>query len=290
MVTGFGARLRAEREERQISLRAVADETKIKVSLLEGLEADDLSYWPQGLFRRAYVRAYARAIGLDPEPIVREFVEKYPEPVEIDPDDAAPSARGLLSSPLATVSSFLRRGPRHTPAPPAPRAAVDTASIAADVTRSPEPDFLAMSDLCTRIARLPDRRGLPPLLDEAARLLDAIGLVVWSWDPRAAALIAELATGYTDDAIAVFPAVPADAPNAVATAFRSRQGCVVPGDAGLTGAVAVPLLAPAGCIGVLAIELRSRCEHVELVRAFVAILAAQVVGLVGPVALAEAVA
>ena len=66
MVPSFGGRLRAERERRDLSLQAVAEETKIKVSVLEGLEEDDLSFWPSGLFRRAYVRAYARAIGLDP--------------------------------------------------------------------------------------------------------------------------------------------------------------------------------------------------------------------------------
>src|SRR5687768_14001028 len=144
MDAGFGARLRAQREEKQISLRAVADETKIKVSLLEGLEADDLSFWPQGLFRRAYVRAYARAVGLDAEPIVREFVEKYPEPVEVDPDEGAPSARDLLSSPIATVSSFLRRGPRTTSPPAVAPIGRDIVKAVEEVPRTPEPSFLAM--------------------------------------------------------------------------------------------------------------------------------------------------
>jgi transcriptional regulator with XRE-family HTH domain len=291
MVAGFGARLRAQREEKKVSLRAIAEETKIKASLLEGLEEDDLAFWPQGLFRRAYVRAYARAIGLEPERVLREFLEKYPEPVEVEPGDEVTSARSLLSSPIATVSSLLRRSPRNAaPLPAASPIEGDAVGIVEEVSPSPEPSFLAMSDLCTRIARLPDRRGLPPLLDEATGLLHAIGLVVWSWDARAAALRAELANGYSEDAIAEFPAVPVDAPNAVAAAFRSRQACVVPSGAGQTGAVAVPLMAPAGCIGVLAIEVQSGCEHLESVRAFLAILAAQLVGLIAPVALAEAVA
>jgi hypothetical protein len=65
---------------------------------------------------------------------------------------------------------------------------------------------------------------------------------------------------------------------------------VIPGEAGLTGAVAVPLIGPAGCIGVLAVETPSDYEHLEVVRAFAAILAAQLVGLVEPITLAEAVA
>src|SRR5688572_33473874 len=78
----FGARLRSQREQQQVELAAIAEETKINVALLEGLERDDLSRWPGGLFRRAYVRTYAQKIGLDPEKVVREFLAAHPDPVE----------------------------------------------------------------------------------------------------------------------------------------------------------------------------------------------------------------
>ena len=80
----FGARLRFERERRQIALRSIAEGTKIGLSLLEGLERDDVSRWPSGIFRKSFVRAYAQAIGIDPEPVVREFVEQYPDPLEVE--------------------------------------------------------------------------------------------------------------------------------------------------------------------------------------------------------------
>jgi len=300
MVGSFGPRLREERERKELSLQAIADETKIKVSLLEGLEQDDLSFWPTGLFRRAYVRAYARAIGLDPERTVREFLEKYPEPIEPASDDPIRSPRDLLSSPIATVSSLLRRGSRSGPVltrPPAPvngggPPAIDEAIPEPGVIEEtiPEPSLLEMSELCTRLGRLSDLRGLPALLDDAARVLDAIGLVVWRWDSRTGSLRAELANGYSAETIAHLPAVAADAPNAVATAFRSGEACLVPGDTELTAAVAVPVMAPAGCVGVLAIEVRNGCEQFEWIRAFAAILAAQLAGFLGTVALAEAVA
>jgi transcriptional regulator with XRE-family HTH domain len=296
MVPGFGARLRAERERRKVALRDIAEETKIKASLLEGLEHDDLSFWPEGLFRRAYVRAYARAIGLDPERIVHEFLEHYPEPVEPDPAEAMTPARSLLTSPIATVSGLLRRGSHsEAPIPAAPPGAtlfsgpVPGSSKLVSSAR-PAPSVLEFSDLCTSLGRLPDRRGLPPLLADAVRVLDAIGLVVWVWDACAASLKATLANGYSEEAVAQLPEVPATAPNAVAEAFRSREACVIAGETGLTGAVAVPLMGPAGCAGVLAIEVHSDCEHLDSIRAFTVILAAQLVGLVGPVALAEAVA
>ena len=35
-----------------------------------------------GIFRRAFVRDYARAIGLEPDIVVREFLELFPDPQE----------------------------------------------------------------------------------------------------------------------------------------------------------------------------------------------------------------
>src|SRR5262245_38329041 len=78
----LGARLRAARERRKVSIASIAESTKILGALLEGLEQDDVSRWPSGLYRRAFIRAYAVAIGLDPEPIVRAFLERFPDPEE----------------------------------------------------------------------------------------------------------------------------------------------------------------------------------------------------------------
>ena len=82
MCESFGAGLRQRREEQQIALSTIAEQTKIKLSLLEGLERDDISRWPSGIFRRAFVRDYARAIGLQPDVVVREFLDRYPDPSE----------------------------------------------------------------------------------------------------------------------------------------------------------------------------------------------------------------
>jgi transcriptional regulator with XRE-family HTH domain len=78
----FGARMRFERERRKISVQEISESTKILGALLEGLENDDVSRWPTGFYRRAFMRAYASAIGLDPDVTVREFVERFPDPDE----------------------------------------------------------------------------------------------------------------------------------------------------------------------------------------------------------------
>jgi cytoskeletal protein RodZ len=99
----FGSRLRYERERRQIALTSIAESTKIGITLLEGLERGDVSRWPSGIFRKCFVRSYAEAIGLDPEPIVREFMERYPDPLDVDVGPAAvairPSPPGDGSAP-----------------------------------------------------------------------------------------------------------------------------------------------------------------------------------------------
>jgi hypothetical protein len=101
----LGRRLRAVRERRRISIATIAESTKILGALLEGLENDDVSRWPTGLYRRAFIRAYATAIGLDPEPIVREFLARFPEPDDVAPMPAAPAAaaapRAVLRLTLA---------------------------------------------------------------------------------------------------------------------------------------------------------------------------------------------
>jgi len=74
----FGRRLRDQRERAQIALSEIAETTKIKRSLLEELERGDVSLWPGGIFRRAFLRAYASAIGLPPEAVVEEFTQVFP--------------------------------------------------------------------------------------------------------------------------------------------------------------------------------------------------------------------
>ncbi len=74
----FGPRLRAERERRGISIDTIASVTKVGHDLWEGLERNDFSRWPSGIFARAFVRDYARAISLDSDEVVNEFCRLFP--------------------------------------------------------------------------------------------------------------------------------------------------------------------------------------------------------------------
>jgi transcriptional regulator with XRE-family HTH domain len=101
-VRSFGRRLREERERRGVTLPAIADSTKIKASLLAGLERGDLSHWPRGIYRRSFFREYASAIGLRGDGILHEFLQLFPESGTADPPTQAVDPAGSLRLTLAS--------------------------------------------------------------------------------------------------------------------------------------------------------------------------------------------
>jgi len=105
----FGTRLRSERERRHIALASISENTKISASLFEGLERDDVSRWPSGIFRRAFIRSYAAAIGLDADAIAREFLERFPDPAEATP--AEPVEAVAAAKTHEPVSAIRRNEP-----------------------------------------------------------------------------------------------------------------------------------------------------------------------------------
>jgi GAF domain-containing protein len=294
--------MRERREKQQVSLIAIAEQTKIKLSLLDALERDDVTHWPSGIFRRAFIRTYAHAIGLEPDIVVREFLELYPDPVEtVTPMPAFESAatntperpaplrvRFLVGSAVEAVSRTWQDLGRKRPVAPAD---VPTSRRSEAVAQPPpfKPDLLAAAHLCTELGRVFERRDAAPLLQRAARLLDAVGLIVWAWDQQGAELVPTLAHGYSDEVLAQLPQVRRDADNATAAAFRSTQTCVVKSCAVESGALVVPLMTPGGCVGVFAVELQRGAEQLESVRALATIFAAQLAILIGTPRLPQAV-
>jgi cytoskeletal protein RodZ len=74
----FGPRMRRERERRGISLDTIVTRTNVSLELWLGFESNDFSRWPTGIFARAFVRDYAKAVGLDPDEVVDDFCRLYP--------------------------------------------------------------------------------------------------------------------------------------------------------------------------------------------------------------------
>jgi len=129
---GFGSKLREARERRGISLRQIANATKISIGALEALERNQLSRLPGGIFSRAFVRSYAIEVGLDPDATIQEFIAQFPRDSltaghstsEHSEDDEALESRRRLASaflrllavslPIAGVVLYYGAG-RHWP-------------------------------------------------------------------------------------------------------------------------------------------------------------------------------
>jgi transcriptional regulator with XRE-family HTH domain len=284
MRESFGARLRQQRERQDIALTAIAEQTKIKLSLLEALERGDTSNWPSGIFRRAFARAYAKAIGLDPEEMIREFLAAHPDPAEelvepvaggVEPRTPPIRLRYLIKAAVASLSGR-RSTPESTSRMDAVAAAVAVAPPALPLAPAPfTPDLQTAARLCTELGKLDDMSQLPSLLDGVAGIFNAVGLIVWLWDPQLSRLRPSWAHGYSEEALAQLPRVGREGNNATAAAFRSARTCVVRGSERTSGAVTAPLLTPDGPTGVLAMELRHGTEQRDSVRALVTIFAAQ---------------
>lgn len=109
--TTLGSFLRRERERRGIALRTISEQTKVAAPLLEGLEADDLTRWPGGIFRRAFVRSYATAIGIDADDVVRRLEQQHPES---DGTGAAPQTDATSQAPSFVAAAMAsHRFPRR---------------------------------------------------------------------------------------------------------------------------------------------------------------------------------
>ena len=105
---GIGDRLRNAREAKGLSLDAVEGLTRIRAVYLQALEDEQLDRLPGLVYGRGFLRTYAAALGLDPDPLLEVFPREPPEAqliigvhgVEIPIQPAAPR------SPLRRAATY----------------------------------------------------------------------------------------------------------------------------------------------------------------------------------------
>jgi cytoskeletal protein RodZ len=169
----FGGKLREARERRGITLRQIANSTKISFGQLESLEKNDISKLPGGIFSRAFVRSYAIEVGLDPDATIQEFIARFPHDMvtighaaskQVEDNEALESDRRMagtflwllaISLPVAGVLVYFSMAGR----PVTPEA--DTPAPASAL-RSPAPVTAALP------SGEPSAPTVPPSLAEAA--------------------------------------------------------------------------------------------------------------------------
>jgi cytoskeleton protein RodZ len=79
-LTGVGQELAAAREARGLALADVAQQLKFAARQLEALEQEHFEALPGATFTRGMVRAYARLLKLDPEPLVQRIAGRFELP------------------------------------------------------------------------------------------------------------------------------------------------------------------------------------------------------------------
>lgn len=105
--TGLGQSLRQARERGGLSLDQVAIETKIPRRHLEAIEQDNFAAVPAGIYLRAEIRAYARAVRLDPN-LALALLERAMSPAPT-PDPQATAATDSRPNPALSADSTARR-------------------------------------------------------------------------------------------------------------------------------------------------------------------------------------
>lgn len=97
----YCTRLRDERLRRGITLKEIAERTKVNESLYAALERADVSRWPTGIYRRSFFRDYVVALGLPAEVALHEFEQLFPETGEQRTPQALATPPGPLRITLA---------------------------------------------------------------------------------------------------------------------------------------------------------------------------------------------
>ena len=207
------------------------------------------------------------------------------------------AAAGRSAGPVAGRTAALAMAPASPgsaaakePAAPAAAASDSAATAAATAaaaaingqTNHTEGGLLAAAaELTVSVARVGDIDGLKPVMARLAEHLDAVGLIVWLEDASTQRLTPIVTHGYPAETLAHLPPIDLDADNATARAWRLAELQIVAGRGGEPGAIVVPMPSSAGCVGVVAAEVRHGREHDPATLSLARILAAQLAMLTG---------
>ncbi len=183
-----------------------------------------------------------------------------------------------VAAPIATASLQALDDLQDTPDTPAPAALPVVPAIAAPRAV----DLGGVAALCVELARIQETRALPRLLERAAGILHASGIVLWIADPDGRELSPIVVHGYSPQLASRFGTIARDAGNVTALAYRTCLLQTMKSDTVSNGAIAAPLVTGTGCVGVMAAEMKDGGEQQEPLLAAATIFASQLATLVGP--------
>jgi hypothetical protein len=172
--------------------------------------------------------------------------------------------------------------PSATAEPPAAARVNQTPAIASRFEAPTTSLLKTAAEICVSLGAVSEGADLRELLGRAGALMDASGVIVWVGDADGSDLKATTAHGYAPHVLTRMPAVPRDADNAAAAAYRTATLQVVASHPGQAGAVVAPIVTPAGCVGALTAEVAAGREISEETQALALLFAAQLSALLAP--------
>ena len=115
----FGETLRKAREAKGLSAGDIAKTTHIMVQMVEALEREDFSRIVAPIYGRGFVKLYCEAVGLDPKPLVAEFMEIYngnrPAVIRMAEPDPRQEAKSEAAAPEPASASAAPEPPAADP-------------------------------------------------------------------------------------------------------------------------------------------------------------------------------
>jgi cytoskeleton protein RodZ len=103
LTVSFGVSLKRERELRGITLAEIARSTKISVRLLEAIEKDRFDVLPEGVFRKSFIKSYAKYLGMNEDQILQEYA------LDIQPSATTQSVPDKPSTSFKSFSAGSKR-------------------------------------------------------------------------------------------------------------------------------------------------------------------------------------
>jgi hypothetical protein len=165
-----------------------------------------------------------------------------------------------------------------------PGARVISPRVASPEVSAPALNLREAAAVCTELGRVSQSNEISALLDRAAHVLNASGVIVWMASTDGRELYAAASAGYDDRLLARIGSIPRSAANVTAGALRDAAPKTSPGVGPAAAALAVPLMTPLGPVGVLSAEIRNVASVDETRMAIATIFAAQLALLLGSMA------
>lgn len=106
-----GEILKQTREEQKLTLDEISVMTRIRVKYLSAIEADNYDVLPSSVQKKGFVRSYARALDLDPSPLIAQLrltIEEESGESEYPDEVSVQSSTAAETQPLGEIGATLK--------------------------------------------------------------------------------------------------------------------------------------------------------------------------------------